>query len=183
MSQFDFNDAEDFKTFDVIPDGTLAKVKLTIQPGGYNDSLRGYTDGLATQSKQTGALYLKCEYIIQGGEYDKRKVWSLIGLHSPKGDEYHQMGRSFIKSILNSANGLSPKDVSEAAQKKRTFSNFTALNDLEFVARIDIPKDKEGNQARDHKGNLRNEIRVAITCDHPEYQRIMGGLIDDAIPF
>ena len=174
MSLFDFNDAEDFKTFDPIPHGTLAKVNLTIQPGGYNDLLKGYTNGLATQSK-TGAIYLKCEFIVIQGEYDKRKIWSLIGLHSPKGPEYHQMGRSFIKSILNSANGLFTKDVSEAAQKKRTLIDLGNLNNLVFVARIDITEDD--------KGKAKNEIRVAITADDPNYQKVMGGLPDDEIPF
>jgi hypothetical protein len=174
MSLFDFNDAEDFKTFEPIPHGTLAKVKLIIQPGGYNDLLKGYSDGLATLSK-TGAVYLKCEFVVQGGEYDKRKIWSMIGLHSPKGPEYHQMGRSFIKSILNSANGLFIKDISEAAQKKRTLIDLGALNNLIFVARIDITEDE--------KGRAKNEIRVAITPDDSNYQRIMGGLADDEIPF
>ena len=45
----------------------------------------------------------------------KRKVWGLIGLHSPKGPEWMNIGRHFIKSIVNSARGIAGKDNSEAA--------------------------------------------------------------------
>lgn len=176
MKRFNFNDAEDLKVYELIPQGTLAKVKLTIQPGGYNDLLKNYTDGLATQGK-TGAIYLRCEFEVQGGEYDKRKIWSLIGLYSPKGPVYEQKGRVFIKSILNSAHGLSIEDVSEEAKKKRTIPNLKSLNNLVFVARIEV--------AKDEKGNTKNEIRVGITPDNASYNTIMGPktLIDDDLPF
>jgi hypothetical protein len=35
-------------------------------------------------------------------------MWSLIGLSSPKGPEWANMGRSFMKAILNSARGIHP---------------------------------------------------------------------------
>ena len=34
----DFNSAEDQNNFDVIPKGTLVKVRMTIRPGGYDDA-------------------------------------------------------------------------------------------------------------------------------------------------
>jgi hypothetical protein len=44
----DFNDAQ-AQRFDLIPKGSIAKVRLTIRPGGYNDEQQGWTGGYATR--------------------------------------------------------------------------------------------------------------------------------------
>ena len=41
----DFNDAQ---SQNLIPKGAIAKVRLTIRPGGYNDEQQGWTGGYAT---------------------------------------------------------------------------------------------------------------------------------------
>jgi hypothetical protein len=110
----DFSSAEDQQSFDVIPKGTIARVRMTIKPGGYNDPDQGWTGGYATLG-DSGAVYLNCEFVVTEGPFARRKVWSLIGLHSPKGPTYANMGRSFIKGILNSARGFSAKDDSPQA--------------------------------------------------------------------
>ena len=43
MSWNDFNSADDQSGFDVIPKGTLAKVRMTIKPGGHDDASQGWT--------------------------------------------------------------------------------------------------------------------------------------------
>ena len=49
--------------------------------------------------------------------------------------------RSLIRAMLNSARGLSDKDVSPQAQAARRINGFADLDGLEFVARIDIGTD------------------------------------------
>ena len=39
----DFNDAQ--SNANLIPKGTLAKVRLTIRPGGFDDASQGWTGG------------------------------------------------------------------------------------------------------------------------------------------
>ena len=51
----DFNDAQ--SNTNLIPKGTLAKVRLTIRPGGFDDPSQGWTGGYATRGS-TGAVYL-----------------------------------------------------------------------------------------------------------------------------
>jgi len=164
----DFNNTteEQLSSYGIIPSGTIAKVRMTIKPGGYNDEALALDGGYATKSMVTGAIYLDAEFIILEGQYAKRKVWSLIGLQSSKGPEWTNMGRHFIKSMLNSAKGISPKDISESAAEARTINSFSAIDGTEFVARIDITSDKNGSQ--------KNEIRTAITGDHKDYAVIMG---------
>jgi hypothetical protein len=163
----DFNDAES-QSFDLIPKGTIAKVRLTIRPGGYNDEQQGWTGGYATRNANTGAVYLSCEHTVLEGKYARRKVFSLIGLMSPKGPEWANMGRSLVRGILNSAHGISDKDASPQAQAKRRIRNFADLDGLEFLARIDIGKDTSGED--------KNEIRVALTPDHKDYATHMGAV-------
>ena len=77
----DFNDAES-QSFDLIPKGTIAKVRLTIRPGGYNDEQQGWTGGYATRNANTGAVYLNCEYTVARGQ-----VRAAQGLQPDRADE------------------------------------------------------------------------------------------------
>ena len=94
----DFNNTESQQSFDLIPNNTIAKVRMSIKPGGYDDANQGWVGGYATKNDATGSIYLACEFVVLEGEYARRKVWSLIGLHSNKGAEWGNIGRSFAGS-------------------------------------------------------------------------------------
>ncbi|MBU6339298.1 MAG: hypothetical protein KGQ36_04910 [Rickettsiales bacterium] len=162
----DFNNSENQSSFDAIPNNTLAKVRMSIKPGGYDDQSQGWVGGYATKNDATGSVYLSCEFVILEGEYARRKVWGIIGLYSNKGAEWGNMGRSFIKAILNSARGVSENDNSPAAQNARRINGFADLDGIEFLAKITAKKDQNEE--------LRNEIRFAITPDHKDYKSLMG---------
>lgn len=159
----DFNDAK--QVTNLIPKGTLAKVRLSIRPGGYDDPSQGWTGGYATRGS-TGAVYLNGEFTVVEGPYARRKVFTLIGLYSPKGPEWANMGRGLIRGMLNSARGISDKDTSPQAQAARRISSFADLDGIEFVARVDIGTDTNGEE--------KNEIRSAVTPDHRDYAALMG---------
>lgn len=163
----DFNDAEaQQNAFDLIPKGTLVPVRMTIKPGGYDDPAQGWTEGYATESFDTGAVYLACEFVVTAGPYAKRRVWSNIGLHSKKGPAWGQMGRSFIRGALNSARNVHPQDNTPQAAAARRIQSFADLDGIEFLARVDIEKDA--------KGEDRNVVKVAIEPDHKDYAALMG---------
>lgn len=167
MNQWnDYNDAEQQQSFDLIPKGTLVKVRMTIKPGGHDNPAQGWTGGYATESFDTGSIYLNCEFVVLEGEYAKRKLWSLIGLHSPKGEAWGNMGRSFIRAVLNSAMNVHPQDNSPQAQAARRIADFSALDGIVFIARVDIEKDA--------KGEDKNVVKQVIEPDQKDYARIMG---------
>ena len=159
----DFNSAQSNGT--VIPKGTMAKVRLTIRPGGFDDPSQGWTGGYAKRGA-TGAVYLDAEYTVVEGAYAKRKIGSLIGLYSPKGPDWGNAGRGLIKGILNSARGIDDKDNSAQAQAKRRISGFAELDGIEFIARMDIGSDTNGED--------KNEVRSAVTPSHRDYTQLMG---------
>jgi hypothetical protein len=162
----DFNDAR--QNSNLIPKGTIARVRLTIRPGGFSDPAQGWTGGYAKRGA-SGAVYLDVEYTVLEGQYAKRRIWSMIGLFSPKGPDWANMGRSFVRGMLNSARGLSDKDNSPEAQNARRISGLADLDGLEFVARIDVGTDSNGQD--------KNDIRQALTRDHKEYAAVMGGMM------
>lgn len=163
----DFNDAEAQQSgFNLIPKGTLVPVRMTIKPGSYDDPSQGWTGGYATQSFDTGAIYLSAEFVVTAGAHAKRKMWSNIGLQSPKGPTWGQMGRTFIRAVLNSARNVHPQDNSPQAAAARRIQGFADLDGIEFLVRVDIEKDT--------KGEDRNVVKIAVEPDHPDYARLMG---------
>lgn len=121
-------------------------------------------DMLATKSKSSNSVYLACEFVVLGGQYDKRKIWSNIGLYSENSTKYADIGRATIKAILNSSKHLDPQDKSEQAESNRVIKDFGDLNGLEFVAEISV---------NDKGQTPKNEIKVIITPDHAKYNEYM----------
>lgn len=167
MTFFDFNSAAEQSSYDLIPKGTVVRVRMIIKPGGYDDPSQGWTGGYATRSATTGSVYLNCEFVVLDGPFARRKMWSLIGLYSAKGAEWTNMGRTFIKAILNSARGISPTDNSSAAQNARRISGFSDLEGIEFVGKVDWEKDQNGQD--------KCVIKSAVTPEHKEYAVHMNG--------
>ena len=164
----DFNDADDQNSFDLIPKGSVVKVRMTIKPGGHDDFSQGWSGGYATQNQDTGSVYLNCEFVVLEGVFARRKLWNLIGLKSPKGPEWTNMGRTFIKGALNSAFGLHPNNNAAQAMQARCITGFADLDGIEFVIKVDVEKDNRGDD--------RNTIRTVITPDSSEYGAVMGAL-------
>lgn len=192
----DFNTAES-SSYDIIPEGTIARATLDIQPGNY-------MGGFLNQNEKTGSLGLKAEFTITSGEYKGRKVYQLIGVEGMKKDEqgndkWGGMGRKLIRSILESARGVSSKDDSPAAVAARKIQSYSELKGLSCIIKIGVEEDKTG------KYKDKNKVTKAITIDSKEYKefkddakqpianvghlpskggtRSMKDSLDDEIPF
>jgi len=170
----DFNDAEEQREFALIPPKTLAKVIMSIRPGGYDDASQGWNGGYATRSDKTGAVYLNAKFTILEGPFATRVVFGLIGLYSPKGPDWTNMGRSFLRAILNSARAIHPADQTPQAQTARRIRGFADLDGIEFVVRIDVEKDQNGED--------KNVVKAAIQPDSKEYAALMGAVSRAPVP-
>jgi hypothetical protein len=157
----DFNNAE--RSFDVIPDNTIAMVQLTIHPGGVGEGnwLKG-----ATTSKGTSEG-LDCEFVVVDGAHAKRRFWQRLTLDGST-DNHREMGkdnRVVIREMLESAYGFKPNDKSDAAKTVRKISSWGDLNQLRFVVRIGVQPPSDGyNKAK-------NTLKEVITPERQDWRK------------
>ncbi len=168
---FDFNGVDPAKPNEPIPDGAFAKVIMTVRPGGL-DGESPIDRGLLTASRAEGSdvVQLDCEFTILEGPFARRKFWRRFVVSGGKVDEQGvsigwKITKSALRSILDSAHGLDPKDESPTAQARRRIGGFFDLNNLTFIAKI----------ATDDEG--RSELDAAITRDRAEWAKVMAGEI------
>lgn len=167
-NDMDFNGADtQDAAFDLIPANTLARVTLTIRPGGAGP------EGWLTQSKTSSALYLNTEAVIMEGPFARRRIYTRIGFRGKNAgsgdDTYGNRGRALIRGILESARGIRADDQSDAARSARMIRSLGDLSCLTFVARIGIERDKD---RPDDAG--RNVITAAIGPMHTDYVQVLG---------
>lgn len=146
---------------DLIPDSTVAKVLIKIRRGGHDDEKNGWMGGIATKSDR-GAVYLDCRFEVVEGKYRGKAFFSLVGLHSPKGDWWGNEGRNTLRGILNSALGILDDDYSPAAVKSRKIEGLEVFDDIEFVAEIERKKGRDGI--------VRNELKAPIGPEDERYE-------------
>jgi hypothetical protein len=118
--QMDFNDANPQRVFDVIPAGTVATLHMTVRPGNAGEG------GLLRRSKDGNSEALDCEFTVVDGPYAKRKVWGLFTLvgATPNHATAAEISRSRLRAILESARGIRPDDMSEAAKQARQVPGY-----------------------------------------------------------
>ena len=130
---FDFNSVGEQRSFDVIPDRTIALVQLNIRPGDVGE------DNLFSRSKNGQAEGLNCELIVVGGPYDKKKFWDWMTISGTTDGhaEAADITKRKLRAILESARGIKPTDVSEAAKKARD-AEYREFDGIRFVAQIGV---------------------------------------------
>jgi hypothetical protein len=157
---YDFNNAGEQFSFDVIPDGTIAVVQLNIRRGNAGEG------GLFKRSKDGQAEGLDCELIVIGGPYDKRKFWDWMTISGPRDGHATAFEGTCrkLKAIIESARGIKPTDVSEAAQKARR-GEYADLDGIRFLAQIGVEPAKGDYRAKNILGRI-------ITPDRTEWRLI-----------
>ena len=129
MNSYDFNDADTQRNFDVIPDGTIATVRMTVRPGSAGEG------GWLRRSKDGDSEALDCEFVVLDGPFAKRKFWTL--LHHRRHHRRSRRSRRIfqpakLRAILESARGIKPDDTSDAAKQARRIGSYGDLNGLQL---------------------------------------------------
>lgn len=140
---FDFNNADNSTSFDLIPAGTVVPLIMTIRPGASGEG------GWLTKSTSSDAQYLACEFTVTEGKYRNRKFWQNMTVSGGKTDEAGNskagnITRSTLRAILESARGIRPDDESDAARKARMVSGYGDFSGMEFVGKAGIEKGDNG---------------------------------------
>lgn len=175
---FDFNDAAEQRSGfsgDLIPEGTIAIVVASLRPGGHG------SDGILKASS-TGADMLDFEFTIQGGDYDRRKIWNLYVVNGVT--EGHEkaanISKSALRAMLEAARNIQPSDSSPAAIEARKVSGYKDFDGLTFPVEIGEEtgnlKDKTAGPNSERWPD-KNIIRSIVTPDKPEYTSAGGSSI------
>jgi hypothetical protein len=161
MTTHDFNNADPQRSFDVIPDGTIATVRMTVRPGSAGEG------GWLRRSKDGESEALDCEFVVLDGQYAKRKFWSLFTVagttqgHS----EAAKISNGKLRAILESARGIKPDDKSDTAKEARRIESYGNLDGLAFVARIGVEPPTNGYKAK-------NRLDRVITPDEKAWHAV-----------
>lgn len=191
----------------LIPADTMAKARIKVIPGEYSDPSKGITKGWATRSENTGSIFYKTKFEILDtfktemnpmkqavelknfGKYVGMNLYHMIGIESPKGPLWGDMGFKFIKDIIHSARDIKPKDMSEEANKKRQPQGDCDAEDINGETVAILIGIKVGHTPMDDDKNF---IKKIITPENPFYKQIMGKemipqassiAFDDDVPF
>ncbi|KIL96865.1 hypothetical protein CCC_01358 [Paramagnetospirillum magnetotacticum MS-1] len=172
---YDFNDAQPqmMPQGEVIPDGTFAKIRMTIRPGGTNGSAP-MDAGLLKASADSDAKMLDCEFTVVEGRFVRRKFWQNFTVSGGKLDDKGQskgwnISKASFRAMVDSALGLNPKDMSEAAKAKRVIQGLKQLEGIVFVARIMV------EPPSDPKFRARNKLANVVLPGEPQFDAVMRG--------
>jgi hypothetical protein len=172
---YDLNDAQPQMApiGELIPDGTFAKVRLTIRPGGVNGATPADA-GLLRVSQGSDAMMLDCEFTVVDGLYARRKFWQSFTVAGGRLDEKGQsigwkIAKSTFRAMIDSALGLNPQDMSEATRAKRVLPGLKHLDGIVFAARIMV------EPASNTQCCAQNRIANVVLPIDPRYAAIMRG--------
>jgi hypothetical protein len=156
-----FNEADAQRSYDVIPEGTVATVHMTVRPGGAGEG------GWLRLSKDEHSKGLDCELTVVDGPHAKRKFWSLLTISgtTPGHAQAAEISGTKLRAILESARGVKPDDESEAAQQARCVAGYGDFDGLRFVARIGIEPPQNGYKAK-------NTLDQIITPDRTDWHAV-----------
>lgn len=186
MSTMDFNDAEPQRGgFNLIPEDTVALVVASLRPG------QAGPGGWLKQNNDRTCLMADFEFVIDGGEYDRRKFWGLMITEGQTDGQQKaaNITRSRLRAALESAHGIMPGDDSPAAMEKRHVSGWQSFDGLKFCVRLGIEegKPKSRDLPNGEKYPDKNVIKAVVTPDEPDYispgpqaQRTSGGAVSAA---
>jgi hypothetical protein len=175
MNMYDFSDVEPQQSSDLIPDGTFAKVAMTIRPGGV-DGQTEIDQGLLKTSNTPGSdvLSLDCEFTVTQGRLARRKFWHNFTVAGGKVDEKGasigwNISKRTFRAIIDSALGLDPDDNSEEAKAKRRLRGLGDLDGISFIAKIAV----EPNN--DPRYPDQNKLDRPVLPNEKEWQAVMNG--------
>lgn len=176
----DFNDAEPQRSSDLIPDGSFAKVGMTIRKGGIDGD--GDIDrGLLKASQSSDAVMLDCEFTVLEGSHARRKFWQTFVVRGGKVDEQGvsigwKISKGVFRAMMESAQGLDSNDMSEAAKQKRMLRGLADLHGISFIAKIKIePSTNPGY------GDS-NRLERVVVPNEAEWKKVMNGETVPAAP-
>jgi hypothetical protein len=171
----DFSDVPPQQSADLIPDGTFAKVAMTIRRGGV-DGQDEIDRGLLKASTTPGSdvLSLDGELTVTEGRFVRRKFWHAFTVSGGKVDEKGasigwNISKRTFRAMIDSALGLDPDDDGEDAKARRRLRGLADLDGITFVAKITV------EPSNDPRYPDKNKLDRPVLPNEKEWRAIMNG--------
>jgi hypothetical protein len=172
---YDFSDVEPQQSTDLVPDGTFAKVAMTIRRGGV-DGQDEIDRGLLKASTTPGSdvLSLDCEFTVVEGRHARRKFWHSFTIAGGKVDDKGtsigwNISKRAFRAMIDSALGLDPDDSSEDANAKRRLRGLADLDGITFVAKITV------EPSNDLRYPDKNKLDRPVLPNEQEWRAVIHG--------
>jgi hypothetical protein len=172
---YDFSDVEPQQSTDLIPDGTFAKVTMTIRRGGV-DGQDEIDRGLLKASTTPGSdvLSLDGEFTVTEGRFVRRKFWHSFTVSGGKVDEKGasigwNISKRTFRAMIDSALGLDPDDDGEDAKARRRLRGLADLDGITFVAKITV------EPSNDPRYPDKNKLDRPVLPNEKEWRAVMSG--------
>ena len=172
---FDLNDVAPICSGELLPDGSFVRVTMVIRPGGI-DGPDEVDQGLLKASNAPGSnvLSLDCEFTVIEGQFARRKFWHLFTIAGGKLDDKGasigwNIAKRHFRGMIDSALGLDPEDLSEAAKAKRQLRALADLSGIAFVAKVAVEPSSDPRYS-DH-----NRLDHPVLPNEKEWQAVMNG--------
>jgi hypothetical protein len=147
----------------LIPSGTVAKATMLV---------RGIKD-----SPKTGSRYLDVELTLVGGDFNGRKVWSIImdPTHAANNDESKAIGERQLACVLEACGVFKPgDDASYAAFNGKGITDVArAISGQTIVVKVGIKKGTEGYADKNTISSYLSPNPASQTSE--QFKRVMSG--------
>ena len=172
---YDMNDVQPQIATEIIPDGTFAKITMIFKPGTI-DGASPADARLLKPSNSPGSdvQQIDAEFTVAEGLYARRKFWQFFTVIGGKVDEQGvsigwKITKSTLRSMIDSACGLAPQDMSEAAKARRLLEGLSQMSGITFIGKIRIEPSDNPRYAD------RNRLDRVVLPNEPEWQKVMNG--------
>lgn len=146
---------------DLLPHGTLCFGVVKVRPFNLQAGIIEKTSKVNEENK-----YLDLELTIEGGPYDKRKIWDMPGVAGSEG--YTNAGGAAIRAMLEVGRGAGSTNMAGYA-----IENFMELDGLKCAFRVKI----EPGTAE--YPNEKNRVAIYLTPQNPatekDFTRLVAG--------
>jgi len=120
---YDYTQVPPPRDIELIPHGTITTVQMRIRPGNSGEA------GLLKRSARGDCEMLDLEFVVVDGKFKRHKFWEYMILEGITDGHAKAAGfsRGTLRTIIESARGIKPDDVSPEARAART----VALKDFD----------------------------------------------------
>lgn len=163
---YDYSDASPPRDMELIPHGTIATVVMHLRAGDVGE------DGMCKRAK-SGCEMLDIEFVVADGPYVRRKFWEYMILAGTTDGHAKaaEISRGTLRTIIESARGIKPDDMSLQARAARTVT-LRDFDNLTFIAKIGVEKGGMKNNGSGENWPDKNILAGVITPDKKEWHPV-----------